>query len=152
MAKKPDSSIRSKIIAAPPITARKKRAVPDNAKLHLDAFTAAYIECAIWIGLPECYQVDKVWPACIPAIMKDCALFQREHYALLQKAYVISDYDYDASDAGYDFWMSRQGNGVDFRDRSLGKVGDKLAAAAASYGPLSVLPGEGKQRRYIFIA
>lgn len=50
-------------------------------------------------------------------IKADCADFQRENAELLALAYKLSDYD--AKQAGIDFWLSRNGHGAGFFDRKL---------------------------------
>jgi len=47
-------------------------------------------------------------------IVADCETFERENAATLESAYAR---DYDASQAGRDFWFTRCGHGVGFWDR-----------------------------------
>ena len=98
-----------------------------------------------------------MWPACIPAILEDCYRFQEENRELLESAYELTRDDggerrlYDVTDAGHDFWLSRNGHGTGFWDRGLGEIGDKLHEAARACGGVDVLPGEGKQKYWLFI-
>lgn len=50
----------------------------------------------------------------LAAIVKDCEAFQRVNSALLEAAY---QRDYDAEQAGRDFWFTRNGHGVGYWDR-----------------------------------
>jgi hypothetical protein len=61
--------------------------------------------------------------------LKDCAKFEQDNAALLDRAY--QEFDYDSEQAGRDFWFTRNGHGVGFWDRDLGDLGDKLSEAAS---------------------
>lgn len=50
----------------------------------------------------------------VAAIVKDCEAFQRVNSALLESAY---QRNYDAEQAGRDFWFTRNGHGVGYWDR-----------------------------------
>lgn len=73
-------------------------------------------------------------PDSLARIIAECQQFQNKHAALLQAVYgVQGKYEhmpYDAKRAGNDYWYTRNGHGTGFWDRGLGKLGDKLAAAA----------------------
>lgn len=107
----------------------------------LDEFTQGYIEALFFTN--ECAQVtteefnsaefqadmiegraDGVLPCdvgfadlapeTLQSIIADCRAFQDENDELLQAAYAR---DYDASQAGRDFWFTRNGHGVGYWDR-----------------------------------
>jgi hypothetical protein len=167
MAKKIDIRIKRKAISvkAPPPKAKKRLVVkakkaPKNERkvtLRFDAFAESYLDTAIWSDKPEDCDADDVWPACIPQILEDCYRFQRENEDLLDAAYQLMRHDggdrrlYDMTDAGHDFWLSRNGHGTGFWDRGLGEVGDKLHEAANAYGNVDVLRGEGRQKHWLFV-
>lgn len=68
-------------------------------------------------------------PSALADIIADCEAFQRDHAALLQLAYAR---DYDAEQAGRDYWFTRNGHGVGFWDRDAleqGDLGKRLSAA-----------------------
>jgi hypothetical protein len=136
---------------------RKKASMPKKEALRFDDFADSYLETAIWADRPEGCDANRVWPACIPQILEDCYRFQRENERLLDAAYQLLRLDegdwrpYDVTDAGHDFWLSRNGHGTGFWDRELGEVGDKLHEAANAYGSMDVLPGDGKQKNWLFI-
>jgi len=48
-------------------------------------------------------------------IIRDCANFQAEAAPLLEQAYELDDYD--ETQAGRDYWFTRNGHGVGFWDR-----------------------------------
>jgi len=50
----------------------------------------------------------------LESIVRDCEAFQRVNAALLESAYAR---DYDAEQAGRDFWFTRNGHGVGYWDR-----------------------------------
>lgn len=114
-----------------------------------DKFTRAYIECALWSStddegdpLDANHSTDELPQETLAAMVKDCQEFQATHEKLLSAAYTLSaDYDastdkargkiqsnYDASSAGHDFWLTRNGHGAGFWDRGLRAIGDSLAA------------------------
>lgn len=53
-------------------------------------------------------------PETLARIVADCAAFQATHAALLEEAY---GRDYEADQAGRDFWYTRNGHGVGYWDR-----------------------------------
>ena len=97
----------------------------------LDAFTQGYIEALFFTETEagtdaeshdpenesalhgECGFSDLA-PDSLASIIDDCEAFQRENAALLAEAYTR---DYDAEQAGRDYWFTRNGHGVGFWDR-----------------------------------
>ena len=74
---------------------------------------------------------DEMSPTLQAAILADCAAFQVANAANLDEA--------DDSQAGHDFWLTRQGHGTGFWDRGDGVYGsaakrDALDAAARKVG------------------
>jgi hypothetical protein len=135
-----------------------KPPAPKKEALEWDAFSDSYFDTTIWAEKPEDCDADDVWPGCYPKILEDCDRFQRENEELLNEAYQTMRRDgygdlrlYDVTDAGHDFFLSRNGHGTGFWDRGLGEVGEKLHNAASAYGQVDVLPGEGKQKHWLFI-
>lgn len=67
-------------------------------------------------------------PESLERIEHDCGRFQRVARRLLAIAYSCGDYD--AEQAGRDFWFTRNGRGAGFRDREQlrdGALGDRLS-------------------------
>lgn len=114
----------------------------------LDAFTQGYIE-AMFFTWPE-DEGDYIGGITSPGfadlaretlarIIADCDSFQQQEAANLSAAYGV---DYDATQAGRDFWFTRGGHGVGFWDSGLGDLGDKLSHAARDYGNLDAYLGD----------
>lgn len=90
--------------------------------------------------LPGDAGFDDLSPGALAAIMRDCAAFKAKAADLLQVAYdcpapdqpgfdeLRTCPDYDETQAGRDFWFTRNGHGVGFWDRGLGQVGADLTA------------------------
>lgn len=112
----------------------------------LDAFTRAYIECALWSStdnsredggdpLDANYSVGDIAPEALAEIIEDCAAFQRD------QGNVFAD-GWTDEQAGHDFWLTRNGHGAGFWDRGQGPVGSSLTAAAKVYGGVDIYVGD----------
>lgn len=116
-----------------------------------DAFTRQYIGTALWTGVELPYgddrgdsdkaydeEEDSIIPATLREMIEDCATFQRDNADALAQAYqsdvFIQGERYDASNAGHDFWLTRNGHGTGFWDRDLGAVGEALTTACKAFG------------------
>lgn len=115
----------------------------DHAARELDSFTLGYIEAMFFTECehgtdaeshdPEtqsalhgdCGFFDLA-PDTLERIKADCERFQEVNRETLESAYATG---YDESQAGRDFWYTRNGHGVGFWDRGLGDIGDTLDAA-----------------------
>jgi len=116
-----------------PALAAARAAVHDS----LDAFTKAYLECALWSseGCEEHGFSDIALDTNRQAI-KDCAAFQTDNAELLKFAG-------DDIQNGHDFWLSRNGHGAGFFDRGyVDGVGKKLQEAARIYGTVELYVGD----------
>lgn len=128
------------------------KAVPNK----IDAFTLAYIECALWSSTDESdeaggepldanYDIDDIAPEAMERMTADCAKFQAMHRILLVKArYDLREYREwsNAELAGHDFWLTRNDHGAGYWDRGLGEVGDKLTDAAKAFGECWLYVGD----------
>lgn len=77
--------------------------------------------------MPGDYGFSDMAPEALAEAIEDCATFQREAAALLSEAY---DRDYDAAQAGRDYWFTRNGHGVGYWDRealAAEGLGDRLS-------------------------
>lgn len=109
--------------------------------LHLNAFIAGYIEAMLFAETAtdsDGEEIDNLAGYELSATAKEeseqaCARFLEWHGEKVDLAIAGSD-DYDHTQAGRDFWFTRQGHGVGFWDRGLGMVGDDLSDAARSFG------------------
>src|SRR6185312_5035917 len=86
----------------------------------LEAFTDAYIECALWASNDESdesggepldsnYTVDDLSDGCREEMRADCAAFYRLFHKVWRHAK-----DYGPEQAGHDFWLTRNGHGTGF--------------------------------------
>ena len=116
--------------------------------MQLDAFTQAYIVCALWSStdnstpsggdpLDRNYDRTDIAPEALEKIKADCGQFQQTHAGLLAEAYarysVRDGYSPEAY-AGHDFWLTRNFHGCGYWDRDLGEVGEQLTTAAHAMG------------------
>ena len=107
----------------------------------LDAFTQGYIE-AMFFTFDEAAGLDDLSSWAWDCIREDCRAFQEGAARSLELAYDYAPVEYDAHGAGRDFWYSRNGHGVGFWDRGLGRVGHILADDARGYGECSLYRGD----------
>ncbi|AXQ69062.1 hypothetical protein HOU02_gp147 [Caulobacter phage CcrBL9] len=131
------------------------RAESDAVFWAADAFARQYIGTALWTGVSypmgddrggsdSYYDGESAWitPKTLREMIEDCDAFQRDNVAALAKAYAsdvwIEGERYNASNAGHDFWLTRNGHGVGFWDRGLGEVGETLSEAARKVGEYSL--------------
>lgn len=109
----------------------------------LDEFARGYVEAMFFTNCDSGHEnefianelgVERLTRASVATIKAQCDAFQAQAAELLKQAYERGDYD--AEQAGRDFWFTRQGHGVGFWDRDQldGTLGDKLSAAARSFG------------------
>ncbi len=75
--------------------------------------------------MPGDYGFADLAPDALASIIQDCAKFQADNVALLALAY---QRDYDAAQAGRDYWFTRNGHGVGFWDREALSANDDDAA------------------------
>ena len=129
---------------------------PDGDDGELDAFTEAYITCALWSStdnstpsgghpLDDNYDSTDLAPEALKAIKADCHQFQQDHADLLAQAYEL----YEVTDgssaeayAGHDYWLTRNHHGCGWWDRDLGEVGEALTAAAHAAGGCDIYVGD----------
>lgn len=62
-----------------------------------------------------------------------CVTFLAENQNLIAQVMTLRD-DYDLSDVGHDFWLTRNGHGAGFWDRGDDPVWEELSDAAKQYG------------------
>lgn len=109
--------------------------------LHLNAFIAGYFETLYFAGIATNCDGETVeniagidmTEEAREECRQDCARFLDLAGGKVNLAIFGSD-DYDHTQAGRDFWLSRQGHGVGFWDRGLGIVGNDLHDVAKLFG------------------
>jgi len=113
-----------------------------------DAFTQGYVEAMFFTDAsPDSEDCADATVSDLSAdawrkIDADCAKFQADAAPLLALAY---ERDYDAAQAGRDFWYTRNGHGVGFWDREAledGGLGDQLSEVAKCYGGANLYRGD----------
>src|SRR5690606_12135580 len=88
----------------------------------------------------ECGFLDLA-PEALQSIITDCQDFQQSNADDLDLAYGLPDYG-GPTQAGHDFWLTRNGHGAGFWDRGIGEVGDRLANASKVYGGVDLYFGD----------
>lgn len=101
--------------------------------------------------MPGDYGPDDLAPCALERIAADCAAFQLTNAALLEEAY---QRDYDAAQAGRDYWFTRNGHGVGYWDRDALKASDddaeeyeRLTAEAVAAGRDNAAWGVAMEKR-----
>jgi hypothetical protein len=115
-----------------------------------DEFTKSYVEAALFASTDEStssggdplddnYNCGDIADQSIAKMIADCAVFQERNKAVL--ALCVKHGVKDAmGEAGYDFWMTRNGHGVGFWDGDWPQtledqpISDVLDSSAKSFG------------------
>lgn len=124
----------------------------DSNASKLDVFTAAYVAAALWSSTDESdecggepmdsnYGVEDIAPQTLDEMREDCAAFQRDNAAELERAARVKP-GYDLSQAGHDFWLTRNRHGAGFWDRGIGSAGEILTKAAHAWGSVDLYIGD----------
>jgi hypothetical protein len=125
-----------------------------------DAFTRQYIETALWSSndnaddsggdpLDKNYSPSDITVDTLHTMIEDCEKFQTENAPMLLRAYAEGRgrdrAHYDATSAGHDFWLTRNGHGAGFWDGDLPKdVGEALTKASRKFGEFDLDVYRGK--------
>ena len=101
-----------------------------------DLFIKGYLICALWSTLDDKgnpleqrFQIDDIDPDSRTNMEADCATFIKANETPLAK-YLEK---YPADYAGHDFWLTRNGHGAGYWDRSLPILGELLTGAAQAF-------------------
>ena len=118
--------------------------------VKLDDFTRGFLECALWSSTDESredggdpldknYTIEAIAPACLAALMLECAVFQTANALDLEFAK-------DDAHAGHDFWLTRNHHGAGYWDGDYPEsVGERLTKAAGAFGEINLYVGDDKQ-------
>ena len=108
----------------------------------MEEFLKAYLECAAFADAPEGYGHLDFTKASKAKAKKDCEAFFNANEKMIEA---------DFSQAGHDFWLTRNGHGAGFWDREeiWGEYNATfLTGAAHAFGECSVLlTGRGGSQR-----
>lgn len=116
---------------------------------ELDQFTQGYIDALFFTDsgdIEDEIQDEGFYDFAdetLSHILLDCAKFQADNAELLALAY--DRVGYEESSAGHDFWLTRNGHGAGFWDRSpldADNLGDKLTKAADLFNEISPYLGD----------
>ena len=109
---------------------------------EMDAFTTAYLECALWASFDDDdapldvnYGVEDFAPIALADAIADCAAFQAAN---------AEDIAGNYAQAGHDFWLTRNGHGVGFWDGDWTEdAGDRLTVASTAFGESNLYVANG---------
>ena len=105
-----------------------------------DSFFQAYVTCALWSssgddGEPLDANYNDIAPEALSKMKADCDRFQSENADDLSNL--------DLSQAGHDFWLTRNHHGAGFWDRGHDKqLGERLTAASHKFGESDLYVGD----------
>jgi hypothetical protein len=110
----------------------------------IDKALVAYVECALWSSTDDDGRpLDDTYDE------SDLADETREQMGEDVFGFLSSCWEegYDLAriepeQIGHDLWLTRNGHGVGFWDRGLGKLGDDLTALARPYGECCLYVGD----------
>lgn len=138
-------------------------AVPVTEPDELDEFTTAYIEAALFstndesdesggVPLAGAYDASNLAPEALAKMREDCRLFQLG--AAWQEALSTPScwrgFENAEQQAGYDFWLTRNGHGAGFWDGDWQEPhAEALTSAAQGFGRCDLYIGDDGQ---IYIA
>jgi hypothetical protein len=110
-----------------------------GAESILETFRDAYCDAAVWTEIYDPtgegqgtpldsigFDRDDFTAEALELITADCEDFISSEIRLLAGL--------EVSQAGHDFWLTRNGHGAGFWDRGHGRIGDELAEACRPYG------------------
>jgi len=125
---------------------------------EIDAFTDAYIECALWSTndesdpetggdpMDENYGPEDLDPDTLAKMIADCTKFQTDNAELLEQAF--EQHGQGDSSCGHDFWLTRNGHGAGFwdgdysHDHGEGVIGKALTDASKEFGEVWLYVGD----------
>ena len=103
----------------------------------MDAFTQGYIAALYFTEDTD----TPLSAATQELILAHCATFQANNRDALAMYYKSGA---TPTQAGHDFWLTRNAHGAGFWDRGLGRLGDNLTDAAAAWGGFHLYEHNGE--------
>jgi hypothetical protein len=107
---------------------------------ELDLFTRAYITCALWSSIDDNgapldrqYCWWDITEKSLQKMIDDCRKFQDENW---------EDISEDATQAGHDFWLTRNGHGGFWDGDWSDEAGRKLTTASKAFGECDLYVGD----------
>lgn len=117
----------------------------------MDKFTQAFFAAALWsssdendVPLDQNYDEDDFSPEATKQLTQDCAEFQRQYSYLFTEKQCLKFDDSPVSHAGHDFWLTRNGHGAGFWEKSdwKEKAGKILTDASKKFGEVDIYVGD----------
>ena len=88
------------------------------------------------------YSIVDIAPEALEKMKADCAKFQAENAADIEKGYAGPNYAVTER-AGHDFWLTRAGHGAGFWDGDWPEeVGERLTVASHKYKEIELYLGD----------
>ncbi len=130
-----------------------------NTHTHLDSFTRAYLECALWSShdnadedgreepLDRNYTLADIAPESVAQLAQECVQFQADNEADLSLVSSLCD----SERAGHKFWLNRNRHGTGFwdeyygEDESLRAAFLRLSDASKAWGSCDAYVGDDGQ-------
>ena len=119
----------------------------------LDAFTEAYLTAALWstndesderggVPMDDNYGISDIHPDTLAQMVADCKAFQEKHADAIATV--------NSSQAGHDYWLTRNGHGCGFWDGDWPEpAATELDNASEEMGNYNLLVGDdGKIHGY----
>ncbi len=112
---------------------------------NLDEFTQAYVECALWstndksdpsggVSLDDNYGPEDINPATLVVMQWHCTQFQIDNW---------DDLENNHSQAGHDFWLTRNGHSAGFGDGNWPEpAAERLTEASVRFGKFNLYVGD----------
>ncbi len=104
----------------------------------MEFFIGGYITCAMWSStddngdtLETNHSPDKIDDTTMLDIVIDCWTFVKNNQHLIEDNMTWSQ-------AGHDFWLTRNGHGTGYWARGLGEVGEQLSTACESFSEVDL--------------
>jgi hypothetical protein len=106
----------------------------------MEKMLTAYIAAALWSSQDEAgepldsnYTRDDLAPATLASMTEDVTAFLNDH---------ADDIGDNESDAGHDFWLTRNRHGAGFWDGDWADAGQRLTDASHVYGSVDLYVGD----------
>lgn len=116
--------------------------------MSIESFFSGYLEAALFsstdestpeggVPLDKNYTAEDFTPEALETLRKDCKAFYEANYELWGTQ--------PDSEAGADFWLTRNGHGCGFWDGDYPEHGEKLTALCKPYGSVYLYVGDDQQ-------
>jgi hypothetical protein len=117
--------------------------------MELDVFTLSYLETALWAStddnggpLEDKYGIDDIALESLKTIVDDCKAFQEDNQSLLTSRHLLKR-SCPLSQAGHDFFLTRNGHGAGFWDGDWkDDAGKILTGSSKVYGSQDIYIGD----------